>query len=319
VEKPSISFILVASGSFDTIRRSVNWLEKQTLCNQIELIIVALDFPNLQLDNAAFAGYGSYCLIDAKRTNSVASARAEAVKTASAQIVAFMEDHTFLTPNWSEQILKRHEEDHAVVGPAMYNANPKSRVSCATMLVEYGAWLGETPCLIKHLPGHNSAYKRDVLLGYGDQLAQMLEAESLLHWELCDNGFTLFFEPTAKTYHLNFSKWGTYLQPQFLVGRIFASTRARDWSVLKRIIYSGGAILLPLIRLRRILNELPRAYRDRFGYALAALLPLVCVSALGEMIGYLLGIGRAQDHLNMYEFRREQHIRPGEIAFELPE
>ena len=50
----------------------------------------------------------------------------------------------------------------------MRNANPKSAISWANLLIEYGPWLDPAPAgKASHLPGHNSSYKRDVLLGYG--------------------------------------------------------------------------------------------------------------------------------------------------------
>ena len=45
---------------------------------------------------------------------------------------------------------------------------------------------------VDYLPGHNSSYKRDVLLGYGDRLESMMESETVLHWDLRAKGHRLY-------------------------------------------------------------------------------------------------------------------------------
>ena len=71
----------------------------------------------------------------------------------------------------------------------MHNANPDTIVSWADFLVGYGPWA--RPSIVSerdYLPGHNSSYKRAVLLEYGDALATLMEAETVLMWDLRAKG-----------------------------------------------------------------------------------------------------------------------------------
>src|SRR5688500_5467858 len=99
----------------------------------------------------------------------------------------------------------------------------------------YGPFLWPTPSReVDFLPGHNSCYKRDVLLGYGDRLESMMESETVLHWDLRANGHRLYLEPAARVAHMNFSLWLSWIPAQFLNGRLFAGARAREMSHPRR-------------------------------------------------------------------------------------
>jgi hypothetical protein len=191
------------------------------------------------------------------------------------------------------------------------NANPRTAVSWANLLIEYMEWLhpasrGPT----RHLPGHNSAYKRDVLLRYGATLGEWLEVESLLHWDLVANGLRLCLEPAARTGHLNYSRLSASIPLRFWGGKLFAARRRRGWSAARRLLYIAGAPLIPVVRLARILRHLQRPGRRVPG--LAGVLPLtafllVCNTA-GELAGYALGAGSASKRLVDLDFRRERFV-----------
>lgn len=163
--------------------------------------------------------------------------------------------------------------------------------------------------MIDDLPGRNSSYKRALLLEYGTELEAMLEMETILHWDLRAKGHQLYLEPAAKTYHQNITRLSPFLREQFYVGRVFAASRARRWSPCWRLLYIGGAPLIPPIRLWRILCELRRSgwARPLLPGILPALITGLVVSAVGEMIGYALGAGHASQRLCVLEFHRDQH------------
>ena len=92
-------------------------------------------------------------------------ARARGVRAARAPIVAFTEDHSFPQPGWAAALVAAFTGGVSVVGPMVENANPGSAVSWANFLLEYGEWMPPgRPHGHAHLPGHNSAYRRAVLL-----------------------------------------------------------------------------------------------------------------------------------------------------------
>jgi hypothetical protein len=89
----------------------------------------------------------------------------------------------------------------------MANANPHSLVSWANLIIEYAEWMEPVPAgVAEHLPGYNGTNKRALLLEYGDRLEAMLEAESILRWDLRAKGHQLYLEPAAKTDHQDFRR-----------------------------------------------------------------------------------------------------------------
>jgi hypothetical protein len=222
--------------------------------------------------------------------------------------VAFLEDHSFPEKTCAENLIEAHRrDDFAVVGPVMGNANPISGVSWGCFLVYYGAYMWARPANeVRHLPGNQSCYRRDLLLEYGSRLADVLEAEAVLHEDLLAKGHRLGQEPSAKVYHLNYSRMGPVLWEYFLASRVFAAERVSRWGFIRRAVYTVGSPLLPLIRLPRILRDARRAELGRsvLRRALATVLLTLCAGAAGELLGYALGAGRTKEELVQYERER---------------
>jgi len=179
----------------------------------------------------------------------------------------------------------------------------------------YGPWIAPaTAGQIEHLPGHNSSYKRDILLEYGAELEAMLGAETVLHWHLCSNGHRLYLEPKARIAHLNFDRLGSWLPALFYSARIFAATRSRSWSWRRRLFYTTAAPFIPIPRLSRIQAQVSKMRRCADPSRIpASFLPVVVVglitSAVGEMTGYAMGAGNAGHKLCRYEFHRVSHLK----------
>jgi hypothetical protein len=181
-------------------------------------------------------------------------------------------------------------------------------ISWANLLIEYAPWLDPAVSgAVEHLPGHNSSYKRALLLEYGDALEAMLEAESILHWDLRSRGFQLRLEPAARTLHMNYSTAAESISLRFHAGRIFAAARARRWPMGKRLCYGVAAPLIPAVRLRRVLARVRGRQRATLpSNTLPALLMLLVCDAVGEMTGYLLGGGKAAHRAGKFEFHAER-------------
>ena len=202
------------------------------------------------------------------------------------------------------------------------NANPGTLVSLADCLIGYGPWLAPIEAgEVSHLPGHNSSYTRDVLLAYGDRLDDLLEAETVLHWDLLAHGHRLFLEPRATLAHTNFALPAIWTRVQLQGGRMFGATRAHAWPWSKRALFVIASPLIPLVRLRRIWPSALRVSRRRSGgsaaqrlprWFLLRLLPVLVwgllMDAVGQMLGYAIGAGRAARRVADYEFDRMRYV-----------
>lgn len=314
-EMPAMSVVLITPDCYATISETIRHLRAQKVCGSFEIIIAAPSASTLELDSSELLDFLRYKVVEVGSISSTARARAAGVREASAPIVAFAEDHAYPAPGWAEALINRHREGWAAVGPVITNANPHSITSWANLLIEYSQWLapaqgGER----QHLPGHNCSYKREILLEYGERLEAMMDAESILHWNLRSRGHRLYLEAEALTLHQNFSAQSPSLRLRFNGGRLFAAARARHWPTWRRALFACAWPLIPAVRCLRITRELLAPGRPR--RLLPRLLPALIVGLVfdgaGEMAGYACGPGRAMATLSDMEFHRERYMSKSE-------
>ncbi|MFH1573995.1 MAG: glycosyltransferase [Acidobacteriota bacterium] len=306
-----MSAIIITPDSYDTVRRLVAHLRSQTARHELELVLVLPSGAAFEPDEHLLEEFAAVQVVRTVAIDSTARARAAGIRAATSPVVVLTEDHSLPEPDWAQALIGAHRKDWAVAGPAVINGNPRSLLSWANLLIEYGEWLDPAPGgETSHVPGHNSAYKRDVLLSYGESLDSWLEAESLLHWDLRARGYRLCIERSARTRHLNFSKFFASLALRFDAGHLFAGMRGTRWGVWRRLFYAAGSPLIPLVRLFRMLAELRQPGRP--AYLIPRILPCVLillgVDALGEMVGYLLGPGDSARHVTRIDFHRERFM-----------
>jgi Glycosyl transferase family 2 len=310
-EPPVMSVVLPTPSDFASIATTVRHLSRQSIANRLELVVVAMGRPGFSLDPRGCGGlWGSRVVHVGEASHGQASAAG--VRAAEAALVVFAEDHCFPEPGWAEALVRGYQgPDVAAVGPVFRNANPATLVSWCDFAIGYGPWIdpatsGEQP----FLAGHNSSYRREILLGLGSRLEQLLEAETVLHLELRAGGLRLVVEPRARAAHTNFGRFGVWLPVQYHCGRVFAAERARGWGWAKRAFYAAASPLIPCVRLVRALGHLRRAERPRPSLARAApLLGLgLAADGLGQLMGYVAGGGVSSRYLTGFEFRRVDHV-----------
>jgi hypothetical protein len=305
--RPALTVVLPTWDTFDALRTTVDHLTAQTVAASIELIICAPSAERAAVDAEAVRGLHSVRVLEVGPLKETGPMRARAVREASADIVAFAEDHCYPYPDWAEALLAAHKEPHAAVGPAVYNANPETRISWADLLIEYGRWIAPASRReVDLLPGHNSSYKRHVLLQYGAELDSLMEAETVLFWDLRRRRYTLLLEPAARVRHTNFSRLGPYFSVLWHLGRAFGGKRAEPWSVARRVAYALAAPAIPFIRLSHVAratieNRVPLGLVVS---TLPVMLTGLAVDCVAQATGAALGAGSSTVKLTAYEFHR---------------
>ena len=309
---PALSVVLPTSRGLANVARTIRALRAQTIRHRLELVIVAPS-QSIPLDPALIEGFAGLQVVGVRDvTSSSNRARVAGIRVARAPVVALAEDHSFPEPGWAEALLAAHAEGTwAAVGPVVCNANPATAVSWANFLLEYGPWTASVARgAAAHLPGHNSSYRRDLLLAYGEKLEQLMEAETILQWDLRRHGHQLLIEPAARTHHLNFSRLSSSIRLRFNGGRQFASMRSAGWPLAKRLLYVVGAPLIPVVRLRRSVTLLARwrSQRGLLRRVLPVLAVAVTIDGLGELVGYAAGPGLSSSILGGIEFDRRRFL-----------
>jgi hypothetical protein len=307
---PLLSVIVVTPDCYATVRQTVNHLRAQSLRARMEVVLVGRSRDALRADEGEVGAFQAFRVVEVGEVRSGAAGYAAGVRHAAAPIVVFAEDHSYPAAGWAEALERAHRDGWAAVGPVVANANAPGAIAWADFLLGYGPWLDPTPAgPVEFLPGHNSSYKRDVLLAYEPALEQWLEAESTLHWDLRARGHRLYLESAARTHHFNFSRASAWLPATFFSARTFAGRRAHAWRRTRRLAYACASPLIPLVRLRRCVRDLRRSRpRPALSPILPALVVALVVSAVGETIGYLLGPGDAPERVSRYEFHRDRQV-----------
>ena len=288
---PSLGIIL-ATDRYETIRPVIRHLQRQTIRDQLEIVMVGDASLPGGLDAAELAGFARVHVETVDSLDPISVARAAGVRAARAPLVFIGETHTYAHPTWAEALVRAQADGRAGLIPGFGNANPASPLSWAIFLLDYGQWLYLMPAGESGIaPTHNGAFRREVLLDLGENLDHALHQGDHLTLLLQSANHRMYFEPSARIDHLNVARWGPWVRERFLGGQLLAGRRAARWSWARRLIYFCGAPLIPMllvVRLREVLAVARQGGLLPRGTAAAVFLGGT-VSAVGEMFGYLVG------------------------------
>lgn len=315
--KPYLTAIVVIGDCRTRAQRVIHSLCSQTFGGQMEIIVVDIA-PETTPALAPKAGTSiPYRYLRMPDEPHWGEAKAEAVRQASGEVVAFIEDHCFPAPRWAEAVARAFQSGPwAAVGYAFTNANPRSYWSRAGLFCDYHPWLKPIPGgPSRLLPGNNVAYRREQILVYGDRLATVIAPDFVLLEQLVQAGHTLYMEKDALAAHQNFVSPLPFLAANHLYCRMLGANRATmgQWSLGRRLFY-GVAVLpgAPFLKFMRLIRGLPgRGLWGQFALALPMIFITHFWSAVGESLGYLFGEGNVGPAFQWYELDAERD--PGAV------
>jgi hypothetical protein len=311
---PQMSVVLVTD-AYETIRAVARRLSRQTVCDELELVLVVPATSPESFDEPDLAGFHAVRVVRVDSLCPLARARAVGVRAASAPVVQIGETHAYPDAGWAEALIQSHSEGWSAVAPAMSNANPDGPISWANLILDYGSWLDALPGgEIESTPTYNTAYKRSLLLQLGPQLEAALSGGNDLSLALRSGGHRSCLAAAARLAHANVSRPGAWLHQRFIIGLVRASERRRGWPRARRLIYVLASPIIPGLLLARTARTV-RALRDRHLLPPLTLPAMVIGAALmgaGEMVGYAGGGGvAAANRLDEYELHKVRYIRRG--------
>jgi hypothetical protein len=315
MSEPVLSAILVTPDDWTNMRNTLQALRLQTICQQMELVLVGPTLDALDAPDSEIAPFFAVQRVAVAGRSTIAHSYAEGVRAATAPLVVFTEDHCYPEPGWAEGFVRRHASGNwAGVGPTVINANPAYTASWAQFLAEYGQYSeAGADGRSRQIPGHNSCYRRKELLAYGPDLDNWLECETLMHWDMAERGLGLYLDRDIRTHHWNSTRMSYVLGFSWYFLRQFAAYRARGMTPFRRAAFALLWPLIPAIRLRRIVPLMTSLLGTR---RTVAVLPAVAVnlfvSSAAEGLGYVTGQAGALENLLDREFHRERYLRPGE-------
>jgi cellulose synthase/poly-beta-1,6-N-acetylglucosamine synthase-like glycosyltransferase len=302
---PALSVVLVVGPRRDRAAGCLQRLLAQEGADRLEVVLVDLGAGTLPAVGGS--DHPTVRTLPLPPATLFAEARAHGVRAARAPLVAFLEEHSRPRPGWAAALVRAFAGPWAAVGPVMYNANPGVGRSDVTFLMSYGLFFPPLPAgEAAILPGHNSAYRRAVLLSYGDELPRLLASDNVMMAVLRRDGHRLFLEPAMGVEHLNESSLASIAPGYFAYHRCYGHYRSTcfAWPWWRRFAYAALTPLIPLYYLLRFSLFLRRrqspflAVLIRHGaFVYAAQL----VSAAGQALGLLFGPGDAERRFTAYE------------------
>ena len=225
---PRISFV-VATDTFATVADVLASLRDQPDPDGIELVLACPSAAGLGESEAAPAG--PLRIVEVGELVPIEEAFAAGIRAASAPVVLVGETHAFPEPGALEPLIRAICDDgYAAVAPGLRNANPETAASWASLMVTYGWSLGGSRREMSDLSTHNTAYRRELLLAFGDELPALLRLGGGIHGRLRAQGHRLLIEPASVFAHLNVVRFRSCLGDRFHAARCYTSSRSESWS-----------------------------------------------------------------------------------------
>ena len=220
--------------------------------------------------------------------------RSEGARLARAPIVAFIEEHALALPGWLAAIEESLASgEFCGASGEVHPLNPGSGISDAVGLMNYARWL---PPLTERGPstlvvGHNSAYRRDDLLAFGDDLERLLSCEVVLQWQLGARGRRFLINPEIRLAHLNETTLASICKGYYLWNVSFGAEWAHQerWSTSRR---AAQAVGIPWWVIRRTVDVARTARAPQHRHTLRRHLPVVIVSQFSAALGLAVGAVR---------------------------
>jgi hypothetical protein len=319
MSQPLVTVIMATPERGATLRRPLRYLGRQTIRDQLELVLIGPDEAAFDdLEPALLEGFASCRKLGIGTVSEVERAFAPGIEAASAPVVALLENHVYPNPEWAEAIVRAHEGPWDVVGCVISNANPHTATSIVEHLMSYifhdeGAPVGEVPRVSRN----NTTYKRAALTAFGSRLPDLLARDGGLMEELQKGGARFYREGEAKLAHLNPSRTGAMLNLRLHSARASSSTRARTsrWGPGRRLIYAVASPLFPVLRLRKLWPRLKAPPLRKELLRIAPLLALaLLVDAFGQAAGFALGEGGSALAAGRYDLDREPYLTADDRA-----
>ena len=250
--EPLLSVIL-ATDTIGRVERVIESIAAQTIAKRIELILVTTSRIDESVRERIAAALHSVKLLDVESIVPLSVARAKGVRVSAAPFIFIAETHAYPDPALAEKLIGALSGEWSLAVPGFRNSNPQSGLSWAGFLSDYGAYsqnleAGE----IHRPPSHDAAFRRSVLLEFGDRLDKALTFGDELYTTLHARGQRCYFEPTAGIQHVNISRFGSFVRERYLSGVLVGGYRSERWSLQRRLVYALGSPLIPIVILSRI-------------------------------------------------------------------
>jgi glycosyltransferase involved in cell wall biosynthesis len=296
-----LSAVIVTGNNRGVAQEVVDALCAQTIAESLEIVIV--DTAHRTQSPLKTEGNAKVIRVACDPETSWGAARLAGVQQSSAPVVAFLEDHCIPQGDWAERLVEAHAETWVAVGYSFMNANPQTYLSRATMLSDYGNWehpVQSGPNLF--LQSNNISYKRDALMSLGERLEWLLLSDGVIQEIFRREERPMYLEARARASHYNFTNFALLITENMAHSRAVGAVRARalEWTSFRRLLQGlATPFVAPCFRLGGMMSAVINkpAQRKTFFVSFPILMLSFACAAVGESLGYLLGMGNSASQL----------------------
>ena len=311
---PELSVIVIVGDQRKRAAEALVSLLEQSAIDRMEVLLFDLG-PD---ECAALPGsdHSRVRMMRVGRAYLLARARAHGIRIARAPVISFLEEHCLAQPGWAEAIIQSDWKRWAGVGCDFLLANPNSGTSDKAFRMTYGIYIRPSPARgpTDFISGQNSAFRRDVILRFDDELEMMMNADLVLQKKMSDAGYEFFQEPAAKIAHRNENTMSSLAVGAFYWNWCFSNVRAQvfQWSLWHKVFRIVAAPLIPWFRLLKLTLSMPRqgkAAMFQFVLDIPYIIVIHHCSTAGQVAGLLnkIDIGAQKfSHFEMNEPRLDR-------------
>jgi glycosyltransferase involved in cell wall biosynthesis len=313
-DTPGLSVILIIAGQRERARLSLKSLLRQSLIDQMEIIVVDCSQPGTP--PIPGSDHPSVRIIRVAPRPLTGWVRAEAVRAARAPLVAFLEEHAWVFPGWAEGFVKAFEGPWAGVGVEMHVANGWAGINRYLGILNYPLLLAPAiihPNIMVH---HNAAHLRDILLAYGERLNELFFPEDWLQLQLLADGHRLITDPRVRIFHFFETNFVQSFNFNLIAGQVAEASCNRFYhrSRLRRMFRLGSLAFSPVVRpIKQFLffAQARRAWLGTFFSGIVIITLLHTAHAIGGKAGVLFGM---TDETSMAFLQRQINLPRAMLA-----
>jgi glycosyltransferase involved in cell wall biosynthesis len=289
---PDLSVVVPSVNGWSDLEGCLRALDSQSGGGGIEIVVVDRVGPDLR--ERVRSSFPEVRILEVEAGTSIPAMRSLAFRAVRADIVAVLEDHVLVPPDWARRMLEAQRGGAAAVGGAVDNAAIDRLVDRAAFLCEYSHCLSPPAGPASWLTGNNVTYRRDVLNRFLEKVPPE-SWEDRLHAALRAEGIILESRPDIRVGHKKHYRFREYVLQRFLYARAHAGARRAGVSAGGRVAFGLASLLLPPLLLGRIVARALRAGRHRLDLVIGLPLLVVFVTAwaAGEAVGCWRGPGDA--------------------------
>jgi Glycosyl transferase family 2 len=289
VEAPELSVVVASVNGWDVLGPTLDALDAQPERGRMEVIVV--EAVGRAVRDRLRGRRPAAVVVESDR-QPIPRLRYSGVCRARGEVVAILEDHGRVAPDWASTVLEAHKGPWGAVGGAVENGRD-GLVNWAVYFCEYTPYMNPVAEGESHdLPGNNIAYKRPHLLRHA-QVLQQGQWESWINDRLRADGVPIASTRSMVVHHIKPFRLGYFLVQRFHFARSYAGMRRVDQSPMRRLVYGLGSLALPALLTARVAKTVlaKRRHLARFALASPLVVLFLTVGAVGEMVGYLAGPG----------------------------